>query len=403
MRNLKSLSPGAPPSAAYRAVTRAGLPVGCHLWHSPLDDDPVWDDFLRATPCGQFQQSSLWARFKKAEGWQHHREILTGPQGETLGGFQVLWRRKGPLRIGYISKGPAVSQETPGQAALFSAVITASARELGLSMLILQQPDESSEFLHAVPDSPWIRSNPMHVVDATYLVDVRPTPEAMRARMSASLRRNLRKARQQPSQVVVGGEEDLPVFFELMRATCERQGVKPNPPSLAALRELWRHFAPANAVRLTLLRCADGTTPAGKLSIRFGNCLTVWKKGWDGTHNQVHPNELLEEESLEWAHGQGLASCDFCSFSRTVAEEILRNPDARLPLSSRDEYHLRFGGQPKVLAPPLVLLPNPLLRMLYRQTYVRRERSRTRPRTATIPAPSTGTNALPSNRPPASP
>ncbi|MBL9129136.1 MAG: hypothetical protein JNL97_15910, partial [Verrucomicrobiales bacterium] len=32
--------------------------------------DPAWDRFVEACPAGQFQQSSMWAEAKAAEGWE---------------------------------------------------------------------------------------------------------------------------------------------------------------------------------------------------------------------------------------------------------------------------------------------------------------------------------------------
>ena len=89
---------------------------------------------------------------------------------------------------------------------------------------------------------------------------------------------------------------------------------------------------------------------------------------------QWHPNELLQDESLEWAKANEYRVCDFCSLSRGAAERILGGePATSLTLSARDEYNRRFGGRPKLLPRALVLMPNRFLRWLYRQTYVRFE------------------------------
>ena len=156
-----------------------------------------------------------------------------------------------------------------------------------------------------------------------------------------------------------------------MEATCRRQSTKPNPGSLEAVRRLWRSFAGTKSIRLTFADCM-GATPAAKLSLMFGDRMTLWKKGWDGSHGQWHPNELLEHDSLEWAHDHGYRVCDFCSFNRSDAMKIISGqPGSGLNLTSRDEYHMRFGGFPMLLPPARIFVRNAFVRWWYRNGYVR--------------------------------
>src|SRR5262245_2550759 len=70
--------------------------------------NPDWDEYLLAHPCGQFQQSTLWARVKAAEGWSVAR-IELRQAGRLAGGAQILHRRSRLGRFGYVAKGPIVS------------------------------------------------------------------------------------------------------------------------------------------------------------------------------------------------------------------------------------------------------------------------------------------------------
>jgi CelD/BcsL family acetyltransferase involved in cellulose biosynthesis len=350
-------------------------------WLSTAVNDPAWDAFLRRNPCGQFQQSSLWAAFKAAEGWRHHRVVLTDGD-EVVGGFQILWKKKGLFRVGYVSKGPVSAAASPPIDRELAELLPVTARQLRLTALILQAPDESPTDPQLYTSAGFLVSNPMHVVEATYVLDLDKDIETLRGAMSASLRRNLRKAKKQPASIRLGAEQDLPAFFELMASTCRRQGVSPNPARVEALRLLWSLFAPEKDLRLTLVECG-GETPAAKLSLGFGSRYTVWKKGWNGGQGQCHPNELLEDDAIAWALGQGYRLLDFCSFNRRAAERLLAGESAEgVPLSSRDEYHLRFGGRPLLLPRAMILLPNVLFRWLYRLTYVSREKRRLRARPA---------------------
>lgn len=346
-------------------------PRALEAWLSPAVSDPRWDSFLQSTPCGQFQQSGMWAKYKSGEGWKHHRVILTDAN-QMIGGFQILWKSSALGPIGYVSKGPVI---LPGNAPAVPAMgrlLRDTAMEMGLRLLITQSPDEATD--QADAGEGFLTSNPRSIVEATFLVQVRGELEALRARMRPSLRKNIRKARKTPLRVREGTVADLPRFFDLMSATCRRQKARPNPASLGAVQLLWESFAPTNSIRLFLAECDDGI-PAAQLCLIFGDRVTLWKKGWDGSHGQWHPNELLEDEVLAWSHAAGHRICDFCSFGRAAAQQIL---DGRSvgdnELTKRDQFTLRFGGRPQLLPPARVFIPNPVARWAYRNSYAWFER-----------------------------
>jgi hypothetical protein len=361
----------------YQPLAASALEaIPAEAWLSPDLSDPVWDDFLRSTPLGHYQQSGLWAEFKAGEGWRHHRVVLTGGTNVIVGGFQILWRKKGPLRIGYVSKGPVAHPAVVGLQAVLTTLLDATARELGLHALIAQLPDESPDLAEDAPG--FVRSNPMHVIEATYLVDVGEGMEAVRKRMHRNVRQCVRKAREQGVTIRAGSEADLPRFFALMSATCRRQGTTPNPGSIESLRRLWQLFARSGDVEMSFAG-RDGCDIAGRINLVFGNRVTQWKKGWDGSHPNWHPNELLADHALEWASTHGHRLCDFSAINRLTAEHILagRSHDDTIT-RSRDMFNLRLGGYPMLLPRARVLLTNPLLRWGYRTIYLPRERQRDR-------------------------
>jgi hypothetical protein len=257
-----------------------------------------------------------------------------------------------------------------------TALLGTAARELGLHALIVQLPDENPDPVEEAPG--FLRSNPMNVIEATYLVDVSEGMEIVRKRMHRNVRQCVRKAREQGVSVRAGDEADLPLFFELMSATCRRQGTTPNPGSLESLRRLWRLFARIDGVELAFAG-RDGGDIAGRMNLIFGNRVTQWKKGWDGSNPNWHPNELLADHALEWASAHGHRLCDFSAINRFTAEHILAGrPHDAVISRSRDMFNLRLGGYPKLLPRARVLLPNPLLRWGYRAFWLPRERRKLR-------------------------
>jgi len=345
------------------------------VWRSPGLTDAPWDDFLRGSPCGQYQQSSLWAQYKACDGWNHHRVILTKAD-RILGGFQILWKKTRAGRMGYANKGPVVEPPDAGLTRRLNSLLCETTRELGLIALIAQAPDESLPSPAPNEDAVFVQSNPGSLIETTYLIDVSEGMEVVRSRMRPKLRKNLKDGRKSGTIIREGSEADLPLFFSLMSATCARKQTPPNPSSLEAVRQLWQIFAPSKSIRLVVAEC-EGRAPAAQLNLVFGNRVSIWKEGWDGTYPNWHTGALLEEATLEWAHAQGLKLCDICSLSRSTALRLLAGQKITAEtVSSRDLFNVRFGGYPKILPPARIYLPNPMLRWAYRHVLTRFARFR---------------------------
>src|SRR3989442_1488393 len=75
------------------------------------DDDPGWDDFLTRVPRPPYQQSSVWARVKAAQGWRSALVTLTR-DGSVHGGAQLLYRS-----IPLAGAQPPRPQRPPGRRA----------------------------------------------------------------------------------------------------------------------------------------------------------------------------------------------------------------------------------------------------------------------------------------------
>jgi len=345
------------------------------FWISEAGTDPEWDAFLQRAHCGQYQQSSRWAAYKASEGWRQQRVIATC-EDRIVGGVQILWKPVRLGRIGYVSKGPVVEPEDSVTMQFMLRATQLAAKSFRLTALVVQLPDETTTPNTSLDQMGFVRANPMQVIENTYLMDVRDPPEILLSRMSTSMRRNIRSGRRRNTRIRVGTRDDIALFFDLMAKTCARQQTRPNPPSAEAVRHLWDAFAPIGAIRMTFIECGEAV-PAAKLSLVFGDRLTLWKKGWDGTASDHHPNELLEMDSFEWAHSRGLRYCDFCSLGPETTERIVSGqPIIRERLSSRDEYHLRFSGIAKPLSPAHLYIPNRVLRWGFRNIYLPAERRR---------------------------
>ncbi|HXG49073.1 MAG TPA: GNAT family N-acetyltransferase, partial [Methylomirabilota bacterium] len=329
-------------------------------------EDRAWDDFLQATPLGQFQQSSAWSQVKVAEGWNVLRASVK-IENRIIGGFQLLWRRSRIGRIGYVSKGPVLPGESGGLIRGTLSLLDQVARDTGLSALVVQPPDASQRLEASLRDQGLVEDRVMDVIRHSLVVDVSGGPEAVRNGLNRTRRKEIRRARKRGTVIREGGAGDLPVFFALMRATCARQGERrPNPGSVDGLQRLHDALGARGWMRLTLAEWG-GRPLAGMLAILFGGRMTLWKKGWNGECSEHRPNDLLTLEMLEWAAQRGLREVDFGSLEAGLARAMIdgREFTARQQ-ASRTFFNVGFGGRAVVLPPATIWFASPWARTIYR-------------------------------------
>ncbi len=344
----------------------AGRPASAELSTEVQDD--AWDTFLSETPLGQFQQSGMWARTKSEEGWNPTRVVLK-VDGRIVGGFQILSGRTRLGPVGYISKGPVALEDVPEWGDYLVRLAQEVAAKRKLLAMIVQPPDRARIVPGCLDRSRFLANHLVEVIESTLIVNLQGSFEEVEQRMARDTRRKVRQSLRRGSVVREGDSGDLPLFFKLMAATCERQGVKPNPPNEAALVQLWESFHRRGCVRLTLA-CVEGEAVSGQLTLLFGKMIIIWKKGWGGQHGNRHPNDLLTHESFEWACAKGYHFADFAGLKKPIAKAILEGRELSMEQrNGRDAFNLSFGGGPVLLPEARVWLPRPLFRQAYRLAF----------------------------------
>jgi lipid II:glycine glycyltransferase (peptidoglycan interpeptide bridge formation enzyme) len=354
------------PEAYVRQSTRGNKNGSMAAWLSPQMDDPAWDEFLQNCPFGQYQQSSRWAKVKAVDGWEPIR-IVFSLDRQVVGGFQMLVRRGRMGKIGYISKGPALALEDYAWANFAIEALFSTVRQHGLQAVLLQPPDRSKLYERWLPArQPLLANHLTPVIESTLLVDLSEGMEAIRRRMRKRTRLEIRQAEERGIRIREGGERDIGTFFRLMAATCERQRTRPNPASERALLEVWRGFHGQGCARLMFSEF-QGKPVAGLFSLGFGDTATCWKRGWSGDHRDLHPNQPLTLDAIEWAHRMEYKFFDFCSLRPDIAAAMLQGqPLSEDQRKSRDYVNLNYGNLPVILPESRVYFRNPLARAVYR-------------------------------------
>jgi lipid II:glycine glycyltransferase (peptidoglycan interpeptide bridge formation enzyme) len=332
--------------------------------------DPVWDELLQSTPGTHFEQTSGWGAVKARYGWKVLR-ILADVGGSTVGGVQVLTRRIGRMgKIGYVSRGPAVVSTHKDIEGALAERVSQLARQEKWLYCVFDYPYESHALAANMAAQGYFPHPagipPSGLLSATTVVDLRPNEDAIFARMSSSVRRNIRRGQRSPLTFALGGFADLPRFRELMLATCGRRNSAPTPPQREFFSHLWTELGKQGWVRLFLVRHGDEIVSSA-FAFTQSNTIRVWKVGWSGAYSSFDPNHLMWWEIMRWAKSAGFEKLDFVWVDTEDARRAARGE--LTPEGFRDGttyFKLGFGGALHFPPPVQSFFFHPLCRLGFR-------------------------------------
>ena len=274
-------------------------------------DDLEWDEFVRQHPDPHHEQTSLWARFRRAYGWKAVRQIAR-IDGRIVGGVQILEHRIARFfTVGYVPRGPLLTDEV--DATLMVAELKRLVRARRLNYLAVSLPYfarslgpvlEQSGFLvrpDRLPPAVWTKATAVIALD-------RDEAEILAA-ISATKRKQIRRAQKAGIIVRQGTKADLPAFEELLVALCRRRGVASNIPLGQGLESLWETFSPRGHLKL-LVAELNGIPLSALLLVAVGGWVRAWRIGWSGRHEKECPSHLIYWEGIRWARQNGFKYFD---------------------------------------------------------------------------------------------
>jgi peptidoglycan pentaglycine glycine transferase (the first glycine) len=310
--------------------------------------DPAWDAHVEATPGGDLAQTTLWAVSRQRLGFRAYRIAITTADQELLGGCLMYARRVAPgWWVASIPRGPLLF--TPRSSAASAVVvreILASARRGSVRVLVIQPP-EAAPALEEATSSTGFRPGVASIApEATIRLDLRHSDEQLLSSMSATRRRDLRKALRAGFEVCQ--DDDIELFHRLHVSTAKRQGFV--PLSRENLQAQWDLLAPHAKCTMFIARYR-GVAAAGIWVTRFAGTVTFKLAGWDPSSSAPpHANDALHWAAIQWARTNGDRTYDLGGFDRRSAEcHVSCRPMPDGFHHSPSFYKLGFGGTPVLL------------------------------------------------------
>ena len=201
-----------------------------------------WDTFLAETSGGYHTQTSAWGQVKSLLGREAIR-IIVRKNGRIVGGAQMLIR---PMpfagTIGYVPRGPLFAFEEPTLTQLVLDGLHQVANDRRVQMLVIQPPKNNGALERQLLHRGFQPSSISLASTATLQIDIDKDLDDILAQMTKTTRKYIRRGERRGLVGREGTERDLPAFYDVMKATSQRQQF--SPFSMSYFSEMWRLLQP---------------------------------------------------------------------------------------------------------------------------------------------------------------
>lgn len=307
-----------------------------------VEDDKAWDEFT-SRENAHLLQSIPWGELKSRFGW-HAEHWAQVEDGRVQAGAQVLLRRLLPgLTVAYVPRGPISCGGG------FLEALRECMQRRGVFLLKLEPNwlslDAQDRLLVEAGFHP---STETVQPPTTIRIDLTPPLENIFAAMKSKWRYNIRLAERKGVGVREGTAADLPVFYQLLHITAERDRFAVHP--LPYYRLAFELLSARNSAHLLVAEFERQVIAAIFVSV-FGQ-EAIYLYGASGNeHRNTMPNHALHWAAIQMAKNRGCKWYDLWGIPDIGAGRSLSTPSrARqeapnaLP-GSLFEFKSGFGGE----------------------------------------------------------
>ena len=264
-------------------------------------DSRAWDRYIAGASDGSILQSWGWGELKRHYGWQPSRYFWER-DGIVQGGISVLRRPiAGGFALDYAPHGPVLDGNLREWPAFWSALREELA--VGRGTILRIEPKWK-------PDDTWIlqetgaRSTEPIQHPATAIVDL-VGGEAVFARMSASARRNMRRAEQAGVRVeMISDASAVDCLHHLLEETARRQRF------ISRSREYYRDVLQAFAHSSIYVAQHAGQPIAASMMIQYGKRLVYLFSGSSDEGRALKAPYLIQQQAIRDGQAAGCTSYD---------------------------------------------------------------------------------------------
>lgn len=307
--------------------------------------DIEWNDILLRLDQPHLLQTSQWAEVKAVYGWRpfyiywekvngsYRMETYSGGcdiENELAAAALVLERTLGPgFKVMYVPKGPLLKDWSNRnlRAQVFKDLEGLAQKRRVIHLKIDPDvslgegvPGKDGSFdseagintAQELESRGWQFSSDQIQYRNSVLVDLRPDPEDILARMKSKTRYNIRLSARKGVETRPGSAADYRLLYEMYAQTAVRGDFTIRPESY--YRKVWKTFSADRAVgnndpvAQPLIAGVDGSPVAGAVIFQFGDQAWYIHGMSSLDHSEKMPTYQIQWEAMLWAKEQG------CSF-----------------------------------------------------------------------------------------
>jgi len=338
---------------------------------SPLTPAESWNQTMR-THGGHLLQSWEWGRFKQRHGWEPERVSVVTGAGE--GHVQLLFRRKGPVSLGYVPRGPVIAGDASRVWPELMPEIDAAARR-HRAITVIIEPNAPLGLSGRFSDA-GVVAGPAHLQPGRTVKVALADDDAMLKQMHQKTRYNVRLAMRRGVEIErrEPDEASLRQFYGLMEDTAGRnEFVIHSYDYYADFMDVF-----GDQARL-FFAWADGHVASVLIAAAFGG-EAIYMYGASSTEHRAHGAAfLLQFEAMRWARERGCTTYDLWGIPEQDPESLRSADNASIAGTKgsdwRGLYRFKtgFGGDIITFPPALERRYVPVLPWLARRLGVIQE------------------------------
>lgn len=275
-----------------------------------------FNQFIADFPTGDLMQSFEWGDLKAKSGWKPIRIIAK--QDGLIVAVASLLRRDIPKTgrcILYAPRGPVWDSSNRE----LTLQLMAHLREVAVQQHAILLKIDPPVTIEQSADEANITASGFQQLNSggfggtqpkcVMQLDLTLPQEELLASFKEKWRYNIRLAARKGVTVDTNcTREQLPIFYELLKETCARDGFLVR--SYSYFEQMWDLLVPAGMMRMALTFFEDKPL-AGALAYIFGDRAMYTYGASSNEHRNVMPNHLMQWGLIQWAQNSGCKWYDF--------------------------------------------------------------------------------------------
>lgn len=329
-----------------------------------------YNQFVMNHPNGHLFQSELWSKVK--QDWMSEYIIIRNALGSIQGTACVRIRKIGclPFSLMYLSRGPVCQWDDVDTLTQISKKISKISKAYRALYITLDPPvsTDNTDFRMAMKNLGFqicdTYSN-FEGIQARYVWRIPltgQTPEQIFSSFSSKHRYNVRLAQRKGVHVEVGSREQIPLFYQLLRTTAQRDGFTIR--SISYFYRLYDSLGPENCQ--LFLAFYQGQCIAAEICGLFSGLGLYLYGASANIHRDCMAPYLIQWNAICWCIAKGAHTYDL--------RGVPGNPSPKNPLFGLYRFKKGFGGSAVELIGELNYIYHPVLfRLLQAAIHLRKK------------------------------